>query len=83
MKGEKTKKKTRRNIGEKVFLDGVRDCIDMRAKIFGLYESEKFEFSWKEDLRKMGFSEKEIDETLSQAADIVEGKFKEAEKTEK
>lgn len=58
MTGEKiavtaaTKTVTKRQTGEKTFLDGVQWCIEQRLKIFGIYAAIKVDTTWRESAPK-------------------------------
>jgi len=56
-------------VGDPRFLSGVSECINMRAKIFGLFEPMKFQVSWKQEAAKAGIPESVANQ---QFAEIVE-----------
>lgn len=56
-KGKERKIVRKGQVGEIRFLEGIEWCIEQRAKIWGIYEPEKFQFiDWKEEVEQKGIS---------------------------
>lgn len=58
--------------GNVIWIEEMRKLSDQRARIFGLYEPDKFQIDWRSRLEESGMSSSDIEATLQEAMQVVD-----------